>query len=109
MNAGKLRQRVKIQELARVEDGYGGYAEAWRDVAAAWAAVEPLRGSERYAAQQVQAELTHRVVMRYRPGVRPQMRLVYGDRVLEIAAVIDMEERHKWLELLCTEVISASA
>lgn len=105
MNAGKLRHRVTIQELVRTDDGYGGITETWQDVATVWAAVEPLRGNERYRAQQVQAELTHKVAMRYRVGVKPQMRLLYAGRVLEIEAVIDVEERHRWLELLCSEVV----
>lgn len=105
MSAGKLRHRVTIQQLVKADDGYGGIVETWQDVATVWATVEPLRGSERYRAQQVQSELTHKVTMRYRPGVKPQMRLLYGDRVLEIEAVIDVEERHRWLELLCSEVV----
>jgi len=105
MNAGKLRHRVTIQELVRADDGYGGIIETWQDVATVWAAVEPLRGSERYRAQQVQAELSHKVTMRYRAGVKPQMRLLHNGRVLNIEAVIDAEERHRWLELLCSEVI----
>lgn len=105
MNAGKLRHRVTIQELVRADDGYGGIIETWQDVATVWAAVEPLRGSERYRAQQVQAELSHKVTMRYQAGVKPQMRLLHNGRVLNIEAVIDVEERHRWLELLCSEVI----
>jgi len=107
MNAGKLRHRVTIQQLVATDDGYGGITETWQDVATVWAAVEPLRGTERYRAQQVQAELSHKVTIRYRPGIKPDMRLKYGDRILEIEAVIDVEERHRWLELLCSEVVSA--
>lgn len=107
MNAGKLRHRVTIQQLVKTDDGYGGIVETWQDVATVWAAVEPLRGNERYRAQQVQAELTHKVIMRYRAGIKPQMRLLYGNRIFEIEAVIDVEERHKWIELLCAETIPA--
>lgn len=106
IGAGKLRHRVTLQELVKTDDGYGGIAETWRDVATVWAAVEPLSGDERYAAQQVQSDLTHRVTIRYRAGVRPQMRVMYAGRVLQIVAVIDREERHRYLELLCSEVVS---
>ena len=88
MNTGKLRQRVTIQELVRTDDGYGGITETWQDVATVWAAVEPLRGNERYRAQQVQSELSHKVTMRYRAEIKPQTRLLYGVRVLEIEAVL---------------------
>ena len=105
MNAGQLRHRVTIQQLTRVEDEGGGYAEVWTEVATVWAAIKPLRGNERYEAQQIQSTLTHKVIMRYRAGIKPQMRILYGNRVFEIEAVIDVDERHKWLELLCSEVV----
>lgn len=53
MNAGQLRHRVTIQQLTKVEDEGGGYAEVWTDVATVWAAIKPMRGNERYEAQQV--------------------------------------------------------
>lgn len=106
MSVGKLRHRVTIQGLIRADDGYGGITETWQDVATVWAAVEPLRGTERYRAQQVQAELSHKVVMRYREGIKPHLRLLYNGRVLEIEAVVDVEERHRWFELLCSEVVA---
>jgi len=106
MSAGRLRRRVTIQRSVRVDDGYGGSQVVWEDVGKVWAAVEPLRGSERYAAQQVKNDLSHRVLMRYRPGITPQMRLVLNDRVLNIEAAINVEERNRWLELLCREVVA---
>lgn len=105
MNAGALRHRVTIQRFERVEDEGGGYVEDWKDVATVWAAIKPMRGNERYEAQQVQSTLTHKVIMRYRAGIKPQMRILYGNRVFEIEAVIDVDERHRWLELLCSEVV----
>lgn len=105
MNAGQLRHRVTIQQLTRVEDEGGGYEENWADIATVWAAVKPMRGNERYEAQQVQSTLTHKVTIRYRAGIKPQMRLLYGNRFFNIEAVIDIEERHRWLELLCSEVV----
>lgn len=105
MNAGQLRHRVTIQQLTRVEDEGGGHEENWADVATVWAAIKPMRGSERYEAQQVQSTLTHKVTIRYRAGIKPQMRILYGNRIFEVEAVIDVDERHKWLELLCSEVV----
>lgn len=103
---GKLRHRVTLQELVKTDDGYGGIVETWQDVATVWAAIEPLRGNERYTAQQVQSELSHKVTIRYRAGIKPQMRILYGNRVFDIEAVIDVDERHRWLELLCSEVVA---
>lgn len=105
MNAGKLRHRATIQQLVNTDDGAGGSIETWQNVATVWAAIEPLRGNERYTAQQVQSTLTHKVTIRYREGIKPQMRLTYKGRIFDIESVIDIEERHRWLELFCSEVI----
>ena len=105
MIPGNLRQRVVIQQLTRTDDGAGGYTETWAAIATVFADVYPLKGNERYEAQQVQANLSHRVTIRYRAGVEPSMRLQYGTRILTIEAVIDPEERHRELILMCSEVI----
>ena len=105
MNIGILRHRATIQQLVNIDDGAGGSIETWENVATVWAAIEPLRGNERYTAQQVQSTLTHKVTIRYREGIKPQMRLTYEGRIFDIESVIDIEERHRWLELLCSEVI----
>jgi len=105
MNAGKLRHRATIQQLVNTDDGAGGSIETWQDIATVWAAIEPLRGNERYTAQQVQSTLTHKVTIRYREGIKPQMRLTYKGRIFDIVSAIDIKELHQWLELLCSEVV----
>jgi len=106
VNIGKLRHRVTIQNKVTLPDGYGGVTSTWQDVATVWASVEPLNGRELYAAQQVKAELTHRIRIRYMSGIKPEMRIAFDNRTFEIEAIIDPEERHESLELLCSEVVA---
>lgn len=106
MNISKLRHRVTIQNKVTLPDGYGGVTSTWQDVATVWASVEPLNGRELYAAQQVKAELTHRIRIRYMSGIKPEMRIAFDNRTFEIEAIIDPEERHESLELLCSEVVA---
>jgi len=106
MNAGELKHKITIQELQRVPDGYGGYTETWNNVATAWAKIQPLKGSERYQAQQVASELSHKITLRYLSGVKPSMRIVYGLRVFNIIAVINVKKRNEVLELLCEEELT---
>ncbi|WP_434565155.1 phage head closure protein [Thermoanaerobacterium thermosaccharolyticum] len=105
MNAGKLRHRATIQQLVNIDDGAGGSIETWQDIVTVWAAIEPLRGNERYTAQQVQSTLSHKVTIRYREGIKSQMRLTYKGRIFDIVSAIDIKELHQWLELLCSEVV----
>ncbi|BER92691.1 phage head closure protein [Atrimonas thermophila] len=104
MRIGELRHRVTIQRLNRVPDGMGGYEEQWQDVVSLWAKVEPLKGRERFVAQQAQSEVTHRITTRYYSGIEPQMRVVYRNRNFDIEVVINVDEKNEWLELQCVEV-----
>lgn len=98
-----FKHRVTIQSEAAVMDGQGGRSTAWSDVATVWASVEPVTGKEFYAWGRVLGESTYLVRMRYRPGIRPKMRLRYGARSFDINSVIDEHEEHRFLVLGCTE------
>lgn len=92
MNIGKLRQRITIQRPGRTEDD-AGYPipnpTDWEDVATVWAAREPLRGREFFAAAAVQYEKTVRFRIRYRKGIKPGMRVLCDGVAYEIYAVLD--------------------
>ncbi|MFZ5816298.1 MAG: phage head closure protein [Bacillota bacterium] len=103
--AGKLRHRVTLQDNQAPRDSYGAEADNWVDVATVWASVEPLRGREFFAAQQVNSEVSARVRIRYRAGVNSAMRVRFGDRIFDIISVIDPEERHQELQLMVREVV----
>lgn len=108
MQIGKLRHAIELQQEQRTPDGGGGFVRTWQTVARVRAAVEPLTGSERWRAEQVQANVSHRVTIRYRPGITTDMRVKFGARVFLITAVIDPEERHRELQLLCTELMGVT-
>ena len=108
LDAGKLRHRVVVQRYVGEADDYGDIRWAddknWRNVCIVWAAVDPISGREFYAAEQAQSEVSHKVRMRYRGGIKPGMRLLLEGRKLYIQSVIDWEERHESLLLMVQEV-----
>jgi SPP1 family predicted phage head-tail adaptor len=64
----------------------------------------PLSGSERVANLVTQGTTTHRVMLRYTPGLKPNMRIVADGRTFEITSVIEKGRREEH-ELLVTEVV----
>lgn len=105
--AGDLRHKVTLQSLGeRTDDSMGGGTIPYTDEATVYAAIEPISGDEILEASQEAATLTHRVRTRYVAGVRPHWRVLYGSRIFDIDRVIDFEERHRELELLCTEQVT---
>lgn len=106
MNPGKLRHRITIQEYIKTRNEYNEIIEDWRDFAKVWASVEPISGKEYWAKHQVQAEITHRIRIRYREGIKPTMRVLFNkNRVFEIESVINWQEKNIDLQLMCKEVI----
>ncbi len=103
MPIGALRHRVALQDAVRTGDGGGGVAETWNTVAELWAAVRPISGDERVAADALAGQLTHEVWVRHRPGVTPSMRFLIGSRILDIRAVVDVEGRSRRVKCLCRE------
>jgi SPP1 family predicted phage head-tail adaptor len=82
MRAGLLRHRIDIQSLGLTQDtDTGEMVEGWVTTwAKVPASVRPLSARDLIAAQAGQSEATSRIVIRYRPGVLPTMRILYrGD------------------------------
>lgn len=101
-----LNKRITIQQLTAdspAQDDYGEPSNTWTEFATVWAAVEPIQGREFWAQQQVQSEVKVRVRTRYISGVLPNMRISYGSRILDIVEVIDPQEKHEELQLMCSE------
>lgn len=106
VRAGDLRHRVTIQQLVTTYNEYNEPVATWSDIATVWAFVEPLSGREYFAAEQIQARVNTRIVIRYRAGIVPAMRVMWGAKVYNIRAVIDTEGRHEELQLMCEEVVA---
>lgn len=116
-----LRHTVVVQKRGPIGDfGSDFSGQQWDDIGEFPAAVIPLTGRELVNAEQVMGRVSHRVMMRHNQCtagiVSNQYRLVMKDctrcsqdRVLNIVYAINVEERNKWWELLCYEVVSGAA
>ena len=94
-----------IKEKVVSRDGYGEEDVTWTAVDTVWASIEPLRGREYLEGRQEQADVSHRVRMRYQGSIVPTMRVLYGTRVFEVVSVVNPVERDISLELMCREAI----
>lgn len=103
MRAGKLRHLVQLQNLESGQDDYGAPFNEWADGDAVYASVEPLNGRELFSAQQVNAETTVRITMRYRPDITQRTRIKYRDKFFNIQTLINPEMRNRELILMCSE------
>ena len=66
MRAGQLRHRLIIQEITSTSGTFGSNTKAlWTDVLTVWGSVRPMMGKEAELAQQMAAETSHTIVLRF--------------------------------------------
>ena len=104
MKAGRLDQRVTVEQLVTIGDSWGGTVEAWAPLMTVWAEVSPLVGREYLAAQAAQSEVTARVTMRYRRGITAQDRVIHDGTIYGIESLVDVRSGHRELVLMCKAV-----
>lgn len=72
--AGRFRRRLTIESRVETENDFGEVEWTWTTHATVWAGIEPLRGREFFAAEQLQSEVQGRIRMRYRGDLTTKMR-----------------------------------
>lgn len=76
MRAGRLNRYVTIQRRVETQNATGEVVWTWVDVCSVWAEIAAVSGREFFAAQQVQAMVTHAITIRYRSGIVAKMRII---------------------------------
>ena len=104
MQAGKLNKRISLTALSETTNSFGEQTGSYASYATVWAAIEPLSGRELEHAQQISAEITHKITVRYNSSVTSKHRITYGSRTFEIEAVLNPDERNEQLVLMCKEI-----
>jgi len=103
MRAGKLRHKVTIQAPGLTQDPVTGeMLPGWTDLASVWASIEPLSARDFIAAQANQSEITARIVIRYREGILPTMRILHRGKVYAIQGALP--DAHSGLEYITLPV-----
>lgn len=103
VRAGDLRTRVSIELQSRQPDGQGGWLVTWVAVADVWAGIWPRSVGESVQHDRPAGTATHDIWLRYRPNIKPEMRIVAGARVFGILGVMDVEDRKRWLKCIVEE------
>lgn len=108
MQAGKLRSIVTIQaNTGNVPDGYGEFRPVWTALYSNIPAqVQPVSSRELWSGETVKTQGTHRIYLRYAPGITTHHRVIFEGRTFSITGVIDKDERHISLELMCMEQVN---
>ena len=106
---GKLRHQVEILKPITIRDALGQEVENLEVEKTVWASIEPLLGKEYFSAKQVNSEVNFKITIRYIDSLLPHWVVQFGQRVFNIEAIINLEERNRYLQLLCSEKVGENS
>ena len=93
IDAGKLRERVTVQIASGSTNTMGETVLSWSNSTAVWASVEGVSARESLVNAQQEVAVTHRVRLRYLPGLTQNMRFSWRRRTLEIVSLLEHGNR----------------
>jgi SPP1 family predicted phage head-tail adaptor len=112
MKVGRLRHRLQLQRRVDGDGDDGEVVPAYKSIAEVLGSVEPLSGREYLAAQQIQADTSHRITIRWRDDIEAATRIrrsvtVSGRRRWEVYDVVaplaDPIINRRWISLMCVK------
>lgn len=104
IDPGKLRERVTVQIASGTTNALGETVLAWSDSSAVWASVEGVSAREALLAGQQETSVTHKVRLRYLPGLTQRDRFAWRGRTLNIISLLEYDNRTEHVAV-CEEVI----
>jgi SPP1 family predicted phage head-tail adaptor len=105
MIAGKLRHVIAIESPTEAKSISGAIVNApWSVFAAGLRAeIEDLGGSEKFTGDNFTSLSTHKITIRYYPGITTKMRVNFKGRFFDILNGNNVENRNRELDLMCRE------
>ena len=108
MRGGKLKHSITIEKTRGTKDDYGQDVQTWVEVCSVRADIRPIGGKERLAAMAYESKITHTVAIRYTSELEPLVnagayRILFGDRVLQIIAGRNLDEKNRMIVFDCEE------
>ena len=104
MRAGVLNQRIIIEKMTETKDAFGS-AFGWKYLDTVWASVSDISGREFIAAQGIQNEVSTRILIRYRHEVDEKARILHGNDVYNVLAVLK-DGKKTMMTLMCKRGVS---
>jgi SPP1 family predicted phage head-tail adaptor len=102
IDAGKLRERVTVEAASGSTNALGETVLTWATTSSVWASVEGVSAREALEFGKQETTVTHRVRLRYLPGLTQQMRFAWRNRTLDIVSLLEYGNRSEHVAI-CEE------
>jgi SPP1 family predicted phage head-tail adaptor len=100
---GELRHRLVLEAPVETPDGAGGVTRSFVTLTTLWAKVTPVAARGDVVADSSGATVTHRIVIRTRPGVTTRHRLREGVRIFRIVSLRHQDGDARFTEISAEE------
>ena len=105
MDAREMTERLTLKTRgARTKDAHGHESWSWTTLATVWGKYVPARADERFAAAQMQADVTARFFVRQRSDVDETCRLEWKGVGYDITAATPLPGR-VWMEVIARKEV----
>ena len=103
---GKMRYRVKVETATNTRDAGGGLTQSYTPVTFIYANIKPLKADSTYRQGKVQEKVSHELTIRYMDNISTNHRISFGSRTFNIKGIVNVDERDRFLKLLCNEGVA---
>ena len=101
-----MRYRIKVENATNTRDAGGGMSQAYNSAAFVYANIKPTNANSSYRQGMVQEKVTHEITMRFMKNIGTNSRISYGTRLFDVKGIINVDERDRFLKLLCEEGVA---
>jgi SPP1 family predicted phage head-tail adaptor len=102
IDPGKLRERITVEVASESTNTLGETVLTWATTSSVWASVEGVSAREALEAGQQEVNITHRVRLRFLPGLTQKNRFAWRGRTLDIVSLLEYGNRSEHVAI-CEE------
>ena len=100
-----MKHRITIRSFRGVRDELGQTIQEWYDFKTVWCAIKTVKGTEYFSTGVVRAENTYRFIIRYMPGIKASMQIMFEGRLFKIESVLNDDEERRTITIVAKETI----
>ncbi len=106
MSAGLKRHLLTLERRTEILDDFGEATLSYTTLTTAYGSVEAATSRERFESQQVQAQVSHKLTIRYSPTAATLTaadRITFGERIFDVVTPMDKDGRRRELVIMALE------
>ena len=107
MRSGNLRHKITFQTIGTATNDFGEIEQNnYQDFKTVWSSITPISGKETFLSNKDFATVTHKIKIRFIPGLNASMQIDFQGRKFKIMNIRNFAEMGKELEILAEEQIN---